>query len=229
MSDDFETKPPGGPKRLGGHGFEPIRGYRRPAALDQYVAESIPSMDPELRDDMAHTTARAILDKARASEDPAVVDRLVHLVELQGLATVAELWADATAVSLPGALWRLYVLREWVRRDPNAVDLRYRLGVNSSEYDEAVAGLPSPPTPEDLQALVDEVLSGVFSGDLSIALERAASFCKILAIGAAFNADSREATDPDAASTLTRGAAGLMRTSEELRESAGLWRRDALT
>ena len=35
----------------------------------------------------------------------------------------------ARADTLPGALWRLYVLREWVRRDPATVADRYRLGV----------------------------------------------------------------------------------------------------
>ena len=37
------------------------------------------------------------------------------LVDDLGLDTVAELWADRPARSLPGALWRLYALREWVR------------------------------------------------------------------------------------------------------------------
>ena len=39
------------------------------------------------------------------------------------------------------------------------------------------------------------MLSGVFAGDLAIALERAGAFCRILAVGAAFDADSVDVTD----------------------------------
>ena len=104
--------------------------FRRPARLDPHDAEALlGERDPALRDEVAHTTARALVHRARAAEDPEVVARLVRLVETEGLDAVAALWADATPVTLPGALWRLYVLREWVRRDPQTVALRYRLGV----------------------------------------------------------------------------------------------------
>ena len=53
--------------------------------------------------------------------------------------------------------------------------------------------------------------------DLAVALERAASFCRILATGAAFDADAREVADPDGATRMTRGAADLVRTA--LREA----------
>ncbi|QAY69817.1 hypothetical protein [Xylanimonas protaetiae] len=203
--------------------------FRRPARLDPRDAEElVGASDPALRDEVAHTTARAVVHRARAAEDPALVERLVHLVETEGLDAVAALWADAAPVSLPGALWRLYVLREWVRRDPQTVALRYRLGVGAAPVHEAVAGVAAPPGPEDLRALADAVLSGVYAGDLAVALERAASFCRILATGAAFDADAREAADPDGADRLTRGGAGLLRTAEELEKAAGYWRTGAL-
>jgi hypothetical protein len=203
--------------------------YRRPAMLDPRDAEQLPgAIDPALRDEVAHTTARAVVHRARAAEDPEIVARLVRLVESEGLDAVAALWADAAPVTLPGALWRLYVLREWVRRDPQTVALRYRLGVAAAPVHEAVAGVPSPPEPADLRKLADAVLSGVFSGDLAVALERAASFCRILATGAAFDADAREVADPDGASRMTRGAAGLQRTAEELEAGASQWRAGTL-
>ncbi|ACZ29337.1 hypothetical protein Xcel_0298 [Xylanimonas cellulosilytica DSM 15894] len=203
--------------------------FRRPARLDQRAAEELAGeSDPALRDEVAHTTARAVVHRARAAEDPAVVERLVRLVETEGLDAVAALWADAAPVSLPGALWRLYVLREWVRRDPQTVTLRYRLGVDAAPVHEAVAGVPAPPGPEDLRTLADAVLSGVYAGDLAVALERAASFCRILATGAAFDADAREVADPDGADRLTRGGAGLQRTAEELEHAARYWRSGAL-
>jgi len=185
-------------------------------------------LDPALRDEVAHTTARAVVHRARAAEDPEVVARLIRLVETEGLDVVAALWSDAAPATLPGSLWRLYVLREWVRRDPQTVMLRYRLGVDAAPVHEAVAGVPRPPEPQDVRALADAVLSGVFAGDLAVALERAASFCRILATGAAFDADSREVADPDGAVRMTRGAADLLRTAEELEHAAGLWRAGTL-
>ncbi|PZR51793.1 hypothetical protein DNL40_14965 [Xylanimonas oleitrophica] len=197
--------------------------------LDPREAEQVPgSVDPALRDEVAHTTARAVVHRARAAEDPEVVARLVRLVETEGLDVVAGLWADAAPVTLPGALWRLYVLREWVRRDPQTVTLRYRLGVDAAPVHEAVAGVPRPPEPTDIRELADAVLSGVYAGDLAVALERAASFCRILATGAAFDADAREVADPLGADRMTRGAADLQRTADELERSAALWRTDKL-
>ncbi|GAA1718437.1 hypothetical protein GCM10009809_12900 [Isoptericola hypogeus] len=197
--------------------------------LDPRDADQLPgSLDPALRDEVAHTTARAVVHRARASEDPQVVDRLVRLVEREGLDVVAGLWSDAAPGTLPGALWRLYVLREWVRRDPRTVTLRYRLGVDAAPVHEAVAGVPRPPSPDDVRTLADDVLSGVYAGDLAVALERAASFCRILATGAAFDADAREVADPQGAQRMTRGASDLLRTAEELERAAGSWRAGAL-
>lgn len=203
--------------------------FRRPARLDPRDAEELLAVDnPALREEVAHTTARAVVHQARAAEDPEVVARLVRLVETEGLDVVAALWADAAPVTLQGALWRLYVLREWVRRDPETVGLRYRLGVDAAPVHEAVAGVPRPPDPEDLRNLTDAVLSCVYSGDLAVALERAAAFCRILATGAAFDADAREVADPEGADRMTRGASGLLRTAEELEQSAGYWRKGTL-
>lgn len=197
--------------------------------LDPRDADALPGdADPALRDEIAHATARALVDRARTTADPAVVERLIHLVENEGLDTVAGLWADAAAVSLPGALWRLYVLREWVRRDLPTVMLRYRLGVEAAPVQEAVAGVPSPPEPGDLRILADAVLSGVFTGDLAVALERAAAFCRILSTGAAFDADSREVADPTGATRMTRSASSLLRTAEELERAGELWRAGSL-
>lgn len=202
---------------------------RRPAMLDPRAAEDIPgSVDPALRGEIAHTTAAAIVHQARAKEDPEVVERLVRLVEHEGLDVVAALWADSPAQTLPGALWRLYVLREWVRRDPATVAERYRLGVDAAPVHEVVAGVVSPPGPSDVRDVADAVLSGVFAGDLAVALERAAAFCRILAVGATFDADSVDLVDSGRGTRLTRGAASLTRTAEELEQAATMWRADRL-
>ena len=198
---------------------------RRPAMLDPRAADELPGdLDPALRQEVAHTTANALVHGGRAAEDPEVVARLVRLVEAEGLDTVAGLWADSPARSLPGALWRLYVLRDWVRRDARTVSERYRLGVARAEVHGAVAGVADVPGPQDVCRVVDAVLSGVFAGDLDVALERGAAFCRVLATGAALDADDVEERDPELAARMTRGASGLVRTAAELEEAAVLWR-----
>lgn len=195
--------------------------------LDPRAAEELPGdLDPALRGEVAHTTANALVHGGRASEDPAVVDRLVRLVEAEGLDLVAGLWSDSPPHTLPGALWRLYALREWVRRDPRTVAARYGLGEQRAEVHGVIAGVAAPPGPAEVAEVVDAVLSGVYTGDLAVALERAAAFCRVLATGASLDADL--VPDESEATRLTHGAAGLTRTAEELEEAAGLWRAGTL-
>lgn len=197
--------------------------------LDQQAAEAIPGgIDPALLPEVAHTTAAAIVHGARALDDPELVARLVRLVEDEGLDVVASMWADAAPHSLPGALWRLYVLREWVRRDPATLAARYLTGVAAAPVLEVVAGVASPPGPQELSDLADAVLGGVFTGELDVALERAAAFCRVLAAGVALDADAHEGFDDLRAIHETRGAASLVRTAEELEHSAMLWRAERL-
>lgn len=200
---------------------------RRPASLDQYTAEQLPDgMDPTGRGEVAHATARALVARGRASDDPAVHERLVRLVEAEGLDTVAGLWAGSAPGTLPGALWRLYALREWVRRDPRTIAERYRLGTQRAQVADAVAGVASPPGPAEVMAVADAVLSGVYTADLAVALERAGAFCRVLVTGSALDADLVE--DVDLTGRMTRGASGLLRTAEELEDAARLWRADRL-
>lgn len=202
---------------------------RRPAMLDPRQADELPGdLDPALRSEVAHTTANALVHGGRAAEDPEVVQRLVRLVEAEGLDTVAALWADSPANTLPGALWRLYVLREWVRRDPRTISERYRMGVARAEVHDVVAGVASPPGPDEVSHVLDAVLSGVFAADLAVALERGGAFCRVLATGAALDADYVDDQDHDLAHRMTRGASGLVRTAEELEHAAALWRAGVL-
>lgn len=201
---------------------------RRPVYLDPTTDWQPGGLDPALRSEVAHATAAALVHRGRASDDPQVLARLLALVETEGLDVVAGLWADSSAETLPGALWRLYVLREWVRRDPEAVVDRYRQGVDAAPVEGAVAGVPTPPEPADVRAVADAVLSGVYAGDLATALDRAAAFCRVLAVGAAFDADHLEEVDPSGAARQTRGASSLVRTADELSRAGELWRSDRL-
>lgn len=70
--------------------------------------------DPARVSEAAHLAAHALVSRGRASDDPEISRRLIELTDEQGLEGIAEMWAEAPAVSLPGALWRLYALRAGV-------------------------------------------------------------------------------------------------------------------
>jgi hypothetical protein len=193
--------------------------------LDPREAEELPGgVDPALRSELAHTTAEAIVRGGRANADPELLERLVTLVDREGLEVVAALWADSPANTLPGALWRLYALREWVRRDPAIIAERYRLGLHAAQVHDVVAGVASPSGPAEVVEVLDAVLSGVYAGELDVALERGAAFCRVLATGAAFDADYVEGVDEDVADAITRRASSMVRTADELEHAAALWR-----
>ena len=191
------------------------------------------SLDPARVTEVAHETAAVIVKTGRAAHDPALTAKLVALVDDLGLSTVAELWADRPSRSLPGALWRLYVLREWVRRDPLGASADYAAGIRFADVPHVLAGVAEPPGPVELQELTDAILTGVFDGDLAIALLRASSFCRVVAAGRAQRANDADANDADAidpkwGSAHTRRAASLLTTGDDLEACARLWRQDDL-
>jgi len=205
------------------------RRYRRPAMLDMEEAEQIEGdIDPLDRALVAHESAAALVSQARALRDPELVTRLVRLVEEEGIDTVAMMWSKAEPHTLPGALWRVYMLREWVRHSPDQVAHSYHSGVHAAQVRHAIAGVEDPPGPEEVQKLADQILSGVFSGDLAVALYRAGAFCRVVATGAAFEAESDEGHADARAHKATLRASQLLRTGEELERCAGLWREGLL-
>lgn len=180
--------------------------------------------DPAQITETAHATAAVLVGAGRAAEDPAVTAKLVSLVDELGLSTLAELWADRPARSLPGALWRLYALREWVQRNPEDASGDYAAGIRFANVNHVVAGVAEPPGPTELKALTDAILRGVFEGDLAVALERAAAFCRVVASGRADRAHSFDNHDAEAAARQTRRAASMLSTGADLEVCARLWR-----
>jgi len=178
--------------------------------------------------EIAHHTAAILVGTGRAARDPEVTARLVALVDDLGLDTVADLWAGRPARSLPGALWRLYALREWVRRNPIEASREYAAGIRFTDVAHAVAGIAEPPSPEELVRVVGAILTGVFQGDLAVALERAAAFCLVLAAGRAEVAHDRDVDDRAGASQLTASAAAIQTTGADLLAAAAQWRAGTL-
>ncbi|SES22712.1 hypothetical protein SAMN05216199_2433 [Pedococcus cremeus] len=184
--------------------------------------------DPAEVTEVAHATAAVLVGAGRSSEDPEVTTRLVALVDELGLSTLAELWADRPARSLPGALWRLYALHEWVQRSPEEASADYTAGVRFADVNHVVAGVAEPPGPQEIRSLADSILRGVFEGDLAVALERAGAFCRVVSSGRADRAHTTDVQDAEAASTQTRRASSLLSTAEDLEACARLWRADEL-
>lgn len=192
--------------------------FSSPEAMEAYGGQ-LP--DPAVISEIAHETAQVLVHAGRASDDPAVTARLVSLVEDIGLSTLAELWAQLPARSLPGALWRLYALREWVRRDADGAAADYQAGMPYAAVHHAVAGAAQPPGPAQVLALADAILSGVYEGDLAVALERAGAFCRIVASGRAHRSDRVVTTSSGA---WLRSAGSIQETGEDLEACARLWR-----
>jgi hypothetical protein len=200
---------------------------RRPAELfDRLFAAE----DPAEVSRVAHSTAAALLARVRADPDAATVARLVSYTGTHGIDDIAELWSRSPARSLPGSLWRLYLLQLMIHDDPQTAALLYARGrAELSSADEVIAGAPSPAGPEELVALVDTIMRGLFDGDFAVALDRAAAFCRVQAAGATHLADDYERTEPERSSSLTTRALRLATYAEDLTSCAALWRRDALT
>ncbi|MGL5859522.1 MAG: hypothetical protein ACRC35_14180 [Angustibacter sp.] len=188
-----------------------------PAAMDTFPGDA----DPARIAEAAHATAAAIVDAGRRHDDPQLTARLVGLVDDHGLDAIAELWSGRPARSLPGALWRLYVVREGARRDAVGLAADYVAGRSVAEVADAVAGVADPPGPQEVRQLLDDVLTGVYRGALDVALERAAAFCRVVATGRAARADDLDER-PDG--PALRRAAALVDTAADLEAAARAWR-----
>lgn len=183
-----------------------MRAFHKPVRRPSEVLEAlVPTGDPAIS--LAHDSAAAFLHRVRASKDPTLARRIVEYAQEHGVDDVAELWADAASDSLPGALWRIYVIRHNVATDPALSGLRFRQGLTAaSERDIVVAGSPDAPSPDDVVTLANTIFTGAFTGDFAVALHRAAAFSRIQAAGAA---ELHSDDDTRAAEVYRRFAADL--------------------
>ncbi|KAA9152081.1 DNA-directed RNA polymerase subunit beta [Microbacterium lushaniae] len=199
---------------------------RRPAELfDRLFAAD----DPAEVSRVAHSTAQALVSRVRDDPSAEVVERLVSFTDENGIDDIAELWSRSPARTLPGALWRLYLLQLMIHDDAQTAALLYERGRSEiASADPVVAGAPTPASPDELVALIDAILRGVFDGDFAVALDRAAAFCRVQASGATHLADDYEQTESDRASALTTRALRLSTYAGDLSTCAALWRSESL-
>ena len=150
-----------------------------------FFADIIGGDDPALVTEAADRAASLLVRGARGTDDAAVVERLLHLADDEGIEAIAEVWSGSPADSLAGCLWRLYLLRAWVYADPLTASREYDAGQARAQVAQVVAGVADPPGPDELKAMVDEVLRGIAGSDFADVLFRAASFARVVATGRA--------------------------------------------
>ncbi|MFN4000665.1 DNA-directed RNA polymerase subunit beta [Microcella sp.] len=205
----------------------PMRPVRRPSSAFDAIEGGL---DPAVALRIAHDSARALVHRVRSSDDPDLVERMVAFTDEHGLDTLAELWSRAGARTLPGALWRLSLLRALIRQDPAGTALLFQRGSEVlSTADVVVAGAESPTGPDEIRVLADAVLRGVYDGDVAVAFDRAAAFCRTAAAGAADLADDADAAADDSrAAELTARAARLTSSGRDFTACAALERAGSL-
>ena len=177
-------------------------------------------VDPATLSEAADRAAAALVRGARDQADQALVDRVVHLAETEGLETLAELWSGAPAESLAGALWRLYLLRSWVYADPATAAREFDHGRPHAPVARVVSGVVEPPGPDEVRALVDEVLGGVVVGDFADTLFRAAAFARVAAAGRV--RDERDGVTGGSSYASDLSASRLLTLAEQLEGAARL-------
>jgi hypothetical protein len=202
-----------------------------PSADVEALAAAVRAGEPLARIELAHATAAALVDAGRGGDGPAT-SRLVDLAETVGLDTLSELWRDAPPDSLPGALWALYLLRTWTERQGDAVATMYRAGRAYAPVDEVVAGVADDADPAAVRALAEAVLTGAYQGDFDVALERAASFFRVVATGrrelAGSAAGGARPGPGDAGAAEVALAERNERCAEALQRAAAAWRAGTL-
>ena len=218
-------------------------------AIDQMMADNIAGgADPAQINEMSHASAAALLDRVHHTQNAELVERVLTLVDREGVDVIAELWSRSEPDSLPGILWRLYVLRTWMRKNRESIARLWRVGEPVATTASAIAGVDQAPTEDDIAHTADSILAGAFTGDFAIALERAAAFTDVVALGLriearnmtsrleARNSEAVQAESSDAAkkqartkaARLMHTAGNLFVTAKDFRHGANLWRRGKL-
>lgn len=208
------------------------RQFHRPAHLDPAEAEAIEgAADTAAASELAHRAAQALIGgfPGIADDEAITHDGVVAAVATHGVDAVAELWSGSPPTTLPGTLWRLLLTREWIRRDPDAIERRYATAVDLTEADDATsarfeaarAQSRPMPAPEEIRAVLDRVLAGDVPGsvpELAPVCAAAAAFLRALVAGS--SAVWIEDDADELADRVTRRDSALLATADELDESA---------
>lgn len=203
-----------------------LRPVKRPSAA---FDGSIGGFDPADVSRVAHESATLLLHRARQDASTDIPERVNALVDEHGIDTLAELWAHSHPHSIPGALWRVYLLRAAIVQQSEETALAFERGrAHSPGIDPVVAGVVTPVGPAEVRQLADELLRGLYSGDVADAFERAAAFARVASVGSVDLAHDSETAEPERAARITRRADRLARIGAELTVCARRWRAGTL-
>ncbi|WP_288814712.1 hypothetical protein [uncultured Varibaculum sp.] len=191
---------------------------RRPAMLDAEQAENIPGAeDAASSSEVAHLVAQTLLGIEKESDEN--VQRLRQLLESGGIDTVSELWSTSPASTLPGTLWRLYLVYQWYLRNPQLVNERFQQGLAALDIGDIFSREHSD---KSVANLMDK-LAALWQAQTSIAelaplLDRVSDFLQVLASGvsAEWIKDSRD----ELADSVTLRPQALLQTADDLKLSA---------
>ena len=149
------------------------------------IDEAIWRSHPEHRAGLARDTAHLIVGRVAGVTLPEeTASRIRAFVHDGGLDDIAPLWSDSPATSLPGALWRLYRVRDQIVKQPADIARLVALGHQALDtIDPIVAGLDDPVTAQGVVELADTVFFGALEGQLQGALMRAGALAKLVAAG----------------------------------------------
>ena len=197
------------------HEYKP----RRPYQLKPEQIELIEgSADIAQSSELAHTTATVVVPlPGEPPLDAGVAERVQALLEAEGIDTLAEPWVPMPPDSLPGVLWRGYLLREWVRRFTADAEQRFAAAQQAGAGDAETAKLVSPPA--RVKELWDGVFKGGFTGDFAAVLRESARLTDFL--GQLVPEWISEDAHP-LATAVTRRATAMLRTAEEFRAAGEL-------
>ena len=133
----------------------------------------------------------------------------------RGVDTIAHVWSRSPEFTLPGALWRVYLLHEWYHRDPLLVAERYADGMRAP----IIQGLEAPVELRPLNLIMEEIDSllrgDLTDDDLEYVLAQASRAMRVLAAGEAGALWIEDPSDPLAHRVTMRHSA-LLVTADEL-------------
>lgn len=202
---------------------------RRPAMLSAQAADAlVGDSDPAGDSVLAHTSAWALLGVGDEEFSHEAVARLRETIRAEGVDVVAHMWSRSPDFTLPGALWRLWLLAQWYERSPDVVEERFTAGM-SAQGMAARADSWGLTSVSDVIGEVDALMRAeATEDDCEHIFMQAARLMQVLAAGDSLGAEwITDPSDPLAHPVTVRSRA-LLRTSEELGKAAFRAARGAL-
>ena len=191
--------------------------FRRPAQIKPDQLESIQGEgDVAYNSEIAHTSAQALLPFETTDADREVRERVLELIREEGVDVVAESWIRSPEDSLPGALWRGYLLREWIRRYPDEVKRRWSAAIEAlrAQGADGEQKISMTPSPQEVEEGWNAVFSGGYDADFAQLLAQSARITNMIG---EIDPEWIDADGHPLATDVTRRDRALIETSEEFR------------